>query len=86
MQTNNEDDSEEARTYKKYMEEVTTERAFNELTLDNIRPYRIIRVPERRIARLTVYLLNISNNGMIAEYRVRIGQFRVYVKVLNLNF
>jgi hypothetical protein len=32
-----------------------------------------------------VYLLNISNNGMMAEYRVRIGEFRVYVKVINLN-
>jgi hypothetical protein len=32
-----------------------------------------------------VYLLNISNSGMIAEYRVRIGEFRVYVKVLNLH-
>jgi hypothetical protein len=33
-----------------------------------------------------VYLLNISNNGMMAEYRVRIGEFRIYVKVLNLHF
>jgi hypothetical protein len=35
---------------------------------------------------LTVYLLNISNNGMMAEYRVRVGEFRIYVTVLNLHF
>jgi hypothetical protein len=65
---------------------VTTDRAYKELTSDNLRRHRIIRVPQRYIARLTVYLLNISNNGMMAEYRVRIGEFRVYVKMLNLNF
>jgi hypothetical protein len=42
-------------------------------------------VPERRIAPLAVYLLNINNSGIIAEYRVRVGEFRVYVKVLNLH-
>jgi hypothetical protein len=42
-------------------------------------------VPERRVARLKVYLLNISNNGMVGEYRVRVGQLRVYVKVINLQ-
>jgi hypothetical protein len=65
---------------------VTTDRAYKELTSDNLRRHRIIRVPQRHVARLTVYLLNISNNGMMAEYRVRIGEFRVYVKVLNLHF
>jgi hypothetical protein len=57
----------------------------NKLTLENLRRHRIIRVPERPITPLVVYLLNISNNGMIAEYRVRIGEYRVYVKVLNLH-
>jgi hypothetical protein len=42
-------------------------------------------VPERRVSHFAIYLLNISNSGMMAEYRVRIGGFRVYVKVLNLN-
>jgi hypothetical protein len=42
-------------------------------------------VPERRVARLKVYLLNISNNGMVGEYRVRVGQLRVYVKVISLQ-
>jgi hypothetical protein len=42
-------------------------------------------VPERRIARLALYLLNISNSEMIADYRVRIGEFRIYVKVLNIH-
>jgi hypothetical protein len=50
-----------------------------------MRLHRIVRVFQRRITRLTVYLLNISNNGAIADYRVRIGEFRVYVKVLNLH-
>jgi hypothetical protein len=54
--------------------------------LDNLRRHRIISVPERRRACLTVYLLNISNSGMMAEYRVRIGTYRVYVRVLNLHF
>jgi hypothetical protein len=57
----------------------------NELTLDHLRHHRIVRTPERRIAPLTIYLLNISNSGMMAEYRVRIGEFRVYVKILNLQ-
>jgi hypothetical protein len=30
-------------------------------------------------------MLSISNSGMMAEYRVRVGEFRVYVKVLNLH-
>jgi hypothetical protein len=64
---------------------VTAENALKELTCDNLRRYRIIRVPERRIGRIAVYLLNISNRGMMAEYRVRIGEFRVYLKVLNLQ-
>jgi hypothetical protein len=64
---------------------VTAKRVSNELSSYNLRLNRIIRIPQRRIAPLTVYLLNISNNGMIAEYRVRIGEFRVYVKVLNLH-
>jgi hypothetical protein len=33
-----------------------------------------------------VYLINISNNGMMAEYRVRIWEFCVYVRILNLPF
>jgi hypothetical protein len=65
---------------------VTTDRTYNGLTPDNLRRHHIIRVPQRHVARLKVYLLNISNNGMMAEYRVRIGEFRVYVKVLNLDF
>jgi hypothetical protein len=67
------------------MVEINLERMLNELSSNNMRLHRIIRAPERRTARLEVYLLNISNNGMMAEYRVRIGEFRVYVKVLNLH-
>jgi hypothetical protein len=63
---------------------ITTERILKQLTSDTLRSHLIIRVPERRNARLAVYLLNISNNGMIAEYRVRVGEFRVYVRVINL--
>jgi mRNA-degrading endonuclease RelE of RelBE toxin-antitoxin system len=55
-----------------------------QLTPENLRRHRIITVPQRPIVPLAVYLLNISNSGMIAEYRVRIGEYRVYVKVLNL--
>jgi hypothetical protein len=64
---------------------VTVEWALNKLTPENLRQHCIIKVPERRIARLAIYLLNISNSGMIAEYRVRIEKFRVYVKILNLQ-
>jgi hypothetical protein len=64
---------------------VNTEGALNKLTSDNLHRHRIIIVPERRIAPLAVYLLNISNNAMMAEYRVRIGKFRVYVKVINFH-
>jgi hypothetical protein len=68
------------------MKETNTGRVIGELTSDNLRRHRIIRAPERPIARLTVYLLNIRNNGMMAEYRARIEEFRIYVKVLNLHF
>jgi hypothetical protein len=64
---------------------ITTERAMSEMTLENLRLHRISTVLERRIAPLAVYLINISNNGMIAEYRVRIWKFRVYIRVLNLQ-
>jgi hypothetical protein len=64
----------------------TTERVMAGLTLDNLHHHRIIRVPERRITRLKIYLLNISNNGMMTEYRVRIGEFLIYSKVLNICF
>jgi hypothetical protein len=67
------------------MNGVTTERVLKELSTDCLHRHRIIRVPERRIACLKVYLLNFSNSAMMAEYRVRIGEFRVYVKVLNLH-
>jgi hypothetical protein len=65
---------------------ITVNRALKEMTSDNLRRHRIVRVPERKLACLAVYLLNISNSGMIAEYRVRVGEFRIYVRVLNLNF
>jgi hypothetical protein len=68
------------------MKGVTTEWALSKLTLNNLRRHNIIQIQSRPITRLTVYLLNISNNGMMAEYRVRIGEFRVYIKVLNLHF
>jgi hypothetical protein len=71
--------------YEKFMRGLTAERTLNELKSDNLSRHRIIRVPERRIAPLAVYLLNISNSGMMAEYRVRIGEFRVYVKAINLH-
>jgi hypothetical protein len=64
---------------------VIAEWALNKLTTYNLRHHHIVSVPERRIARLSVYLLNISNSRMMAEYRVRIGKFRVYVKVLSLH-
>jgi hypothetical protein len=64
---------------------VTADTVSKELTHRNLDRHRIIRVPKRRVDCLAVYLLNVSNNGMIAEYRVRIGEFRVYVKVLNLR-
>jgi hypothetical protein len=86
MQQDSEDNLEGTRIYWQFMAGVTKERLLNELTTDDLRRHRILRLPERRPARLTVYLLNISNNGMMAEYRVRIGEFRVYVKVLNLHF
>jgi hypothetical protein len=73
-------------TYRRFMAGVTVERVMTRLTPDNLQQHRIIRLPKRRIARLAVYLLNINNNGMMAEYRVRVGEFRLYVKVLNLNF
>jgi tRNA A-37 threonylcarbamoyl transferase component Bud32 len=71
--------------YKQFMAGVTVERAMARLTSDKLHRHRIIRLPERRITRLAVYLLNISNSGMMADYRVRVGEFRIYVKVLNLN-
>jgi hypothetical protein len=73
MKAEKEDSSETANIYWQFMAGVTAERAVKELSSHNMRLHRIIRVPERRIARLTVYLLNISNSGMMAEYRVRIG-------------
>jgi hypothetical protein len=85
MEAEKEEDSQVVPIYSKFMEGITTEKAMAELTSDNLRRHRIIRVPKRPIASLRVYLINISNNGMIAEYRVRIGEFRIYVKVLNLH-
>jgi hypothetical protein len=67
------------------MDGVTTERALNRLTPANLHHHRIIRIPERPYLPLAIYLLNINNKGMMADYRVRIGEFRVYVKVLNLH-
>jgi hypothetical protein len=85
MKTEKQENLQVIRIYNQFMQGITAERAFKELISDDLRRYRIIRVSERRIARLAVYLLNVSNNGMIAEYRVRIGEFRVYVKVLNMR-
>jgi hypothetical protein len=84
MEAEKQENLEAVRFYNQLMEGITVERAFEELTHNNMRCHRIIRVPERRITRLTMYLINISNSGMIAEYRVRVGEFRIYVKVLNL--
>jgi hypothetical protein len=67
------------------MEGVTTERVLKNLTSSNLDRHNIIRVPQRPITRLAVYLLNISNNGMIANYRVRVGEFRIYIKIFNLQ-
>jgi hypothetical protein len=66
------------------MKGVTAERAMWELKTQDLHRHRIIRVPERLNTRPAVYLLNISNNGRMAEYRVRIGEFGIYIKVLNL--
>jgi hypothetical protein len=85
MEAKKQENSEALHIYNKFMEGVTSQGTLNEFSSYNMRLHRIIRVPERRIARLTVYLINISNSGMMAEYRVRIGEFRVYVKVLNLH-
>jgi hypothetical protein len=84
MELYDEENSKTVHIYRQFMAGVTADRAMAKLTLDNLNNHRIIRVPERSRARLAVYLLNITNNAMIAEYRVRVGEFRIYVKVLNL--
>jgi hypothetical protein len=86
MEPEKEENSEVVRIYNQFMKGVTTERVLKELSSDNMRLHRIVRVPERRVAPIAVYLINISNNGMMAEYRVRIWEFCVYVRVLNLPF
>jgi hypothetical protein len=55
------------------------------ITPEVLHKHRIIRLPERRYIPLAIYLLNISSNGLVAEYKVRLGEFRVYIKVLNLR-
>jgi hypothetical protein len=60
-------------------------KVFQRLTSEVLDKHRILRVPDRRRIPLSVYLLNISHNGFVAEYKVRLGEFRVYIKVLNLS-
>jgi hypothetical protein len=59
--------------------------AFVRLTPEVLRKHRILRVPERRRIPLAVYFLNIIHNAFVAYYKVRLGEFRVYIKVLNLT-
>jgi hypothetical protein len=84
MQFYNEDNLDAGDINWQLMAGVTVDEKLKKLMSANARCHHIIRVPERPIARLAVYLLNISNSGAVAEYRVRIGEFRVYVKLLNL--
>jgi hypothetical protein len=61
------------------------DKVFQRLTPEVLRKHRILRAPERRQIPVAVYSLNISHNGLVAEYKVRLGEFRVYIKVLNLT-
>jgi hypothetical protein len=84
MQPGDEENSEAVYTYKQFMKQPTANRVMPELKSEDLRRHRIIRVPERRQSRLAVYLLNISENGRMAQYQVRASEFCVYVKMLNL--
>jgi hypothetical protein len=61
------------------------DQVFQRLTPEVLRKHRITRLPHRKRIPLAVYLINISHDGLIAEYKVRLGEFRVYIKVLNLT-
>jgi hypothetical protein len=65
---------------------VTNDMTMPELKSDDLNRHRIIRVHKRQQAYRAAYLLNISDIGRMAEYRVPVGEFRIYIKVLNLNF
>jgi hypothetical protein len=85
MELHDVDDLERSRIYLQSTKGINVYNTLAELTPNNLYRHRIIRIPKRKRAHLTVYLLNINNNGMMAEYRVCIDELRVYVKLFNLH-
>jgi hypothetical protein len=58
---------------------------FQRLTPKVLKRHRIVKLPERRRTLVKVYLLNIKHDGSVAEYKVRFGEFHIYLKILNLR-